>query len=169
MVIIITGTTHTGKTKLAQELLEIYHYSYLSIDLLKMGLIRSNNTNLSVLDDIELTTYLWPIVKEIIKTAIENQQNLIIEGCYIPEKWQEDFDTKYLNKIKYYCLIMSENYIKKNFELIKATANCIEKRLDDNLNIENLIKDNAKNLQICQRWHYNYIYIDKEYKIKLIL
>jgi hypothetical protein len=29
--------------------------------------------------DEELTEYLWPIVREIIKTAIENKQNLVIE------------------------------------------------------------------------------------------
>ena len=29
--------------------------------------------------DDALTDYLWPVVREIIKTAIENEQNLIIE------------------------------------------------------------------------------------------
>ena len=85
MIIIITGASHTGKTIMAQKLLEKYKYPYLSIDHLKMGLIRSKNTNLTPLsDDQELTNYLWPIVKEIIKTAIENNQNLIIEGWYVP-------------------------------------------------------------------------------------
>ena len=85
MVIIISGATHTGKTVLAQKLLEKYHYSVLSQDLLKMGLIRSGNTDLTPLsDDASLTEYLWPIVREMIKTAIENKQNLIVEGVYIP-------------------------------------------------------------------------------------
>jgi hypothetical protein len=30
-------------------------------------------------DDMELTKYLRPIVREIIKTGIENNQNLIVE------------------------------------------------------------------------------------------
>ena len=46
-----------------------------------MGLIRSGNTVLTPEDDDALTDYLWPIVREIIKTAIENKQNLIVEGC----------------------------------------------------------------------------------------
>lgn len=75
-----------------------------------MGLIRSGNTHLTPFNDDELTTYLWPIVKEMIKTAIENNQNLIVEGCYIPFTWQSDFDSNYLEYIKYYCLIMSEKY-----------------------------------------------------------
>lgn len=112
MIILITGASHTGKTALAQKLLEKYKYPYLSIDHLKMGLIRSGKTNLTPMDDNELTEYLWPIVREMIKTAIENKQNLIIEGCYIPLCWQKDFEKEYLNNIKFYCLIMSEKYIK---------------------------------------------------------
>ena len=93
MIIIITGASHTGKTVLAQKLLEKYKYPYLSIDHLKMGLIRSKQTDLTPMsEDSELTKYLWPIVREIIKTAIENNQNLIIEGCYIPFNWEKDFE-----------------------------------------------------------------------------
>ena len=56
-----------------------------------MGLIRSGNTHLTPMDDEELTLYLWPILREMIKTVIENRQNLIIEGCYIPFDWRQSF------------------------------------------------------------------------------
>ena len=115
MIIIITGPSHTGKTVLAQKLLEKYKYPYLSIDHLKMGLIRSGNTNLTPCDDEELTSYLWPIVREMIKTAIENKQNLIVEGCYVPCDWKKDFTKGYLEQIKYYCLVMSKEYIENHF------------------------------------------------------
>lgn len=132
MIVLIAGASHTGKTVLAQKLLEKYKYPYLSIDHLKMGLIRSGNTELTPMsDDSELTGYVWPIVCEMIKTAIENKQNLIVEGCYIPFDWEEDFTKEYLDDIKYYCLVMSENYIKNHFEDIKSYADVIEKRLDD--------------------------------------
>ena len=120
MVILIGGASHTGKTNFAQQLLEKYKYPYLSIDHLKMGLIRSGNTELTpISDDLELTKYLWPIVREVMKTAIENGQNLIIEGYYIPFDWQADFDESYLHQIRYICLIMSERYIRIHFEDIK--------------------------------------------------
>lgn len=122
MVVLITGSSHAGKTLLAQALLNKYHYPYLSIDLLKMGLIRSGNTNLTPADDQDLETYLWPIVREMIKTAIENRQNLIVEGCYIPSDWKEDFSDEYLNEIRYFCLVMSKNYIKQHFRILKIVA-----------------------------------------------
>ena len=98
MIILITGASHTGKTAFSQKLLEKYKYPYLSIDHLKMGLIRSGNTQLTPMsDDADLTAYLWPIVREMIKTAIENKQNLIVEGCYIPFDWERDFTAEYLS------------------------------------------------------------------------
>ena len=126
MIILITGASHTGKTALAQKLLEQYHYPYLSVDHLKMGLIRSGNTSLTPLsDDGELTEYLWPIVREMVKTAVENGQNLIVEGCYIPLDWAKDFEELYLAHIRCYLLIMSENYIRTHFDDIKKHANTL--------------------------------------------
>lgn len=171
MVILITGASHTGKTALAQKLLEKYHYPYLSIDHLKMGLIRSKNTKLTPLsDDGDLTAYLWPIVREMIKTAIENEQNLIVEGCYIPFDWQKDFSEKYLENMQYYCLILSESYIEKHFSDIKKYANIIEKRLDDTYcTKESVLAENAHYLEQAKKYKANYLLIDGEYKIEIDL
>ena len=164
MIIIIGGTTHAGKTLLSQKLLEKFKYPYLSIDHLKMGLIRSNNTKLTPEDDDKLTLYLWPIVKEIIKTNIENDQNLIIEGAYIPYNFLEDFELEYIKKIKHVFIIFSEKYIDKNFDIIKEKASVIEKRLDDSyLNKEYLILENKKLLDNCTKRKLNYILINEEY------
>ena len=162
MIILITGASHTGKTALAQKLLEQYNYPYLSIDHLKMGLIRSGNTDLTPLsNDADLTDFLWPIVREMIKTAIENKQNLIIEGCYIPFDWADDFEKEYLKNIRYICLVMSEKYIRNHFDDIKNFANVIENRLDDSdCNLKSVLADNAyfkENAKNC-------ILIDDDYK-----
>lgn len=169
MVILIAGASHTGKTALAQRLLEEYKYPYLSIDHLKMGLIRSGNTELSPLsDDTSLTDYLWPIVCEIIKTAIENKQNLVVEGCYIPFDWSSDFEPEYLRNIKYYCLVMSERYIREHFPDIKKYGNIIEKRIDDEwCTLENVIEDNKRVLELARSHRVNYILIDDHYEISL--
>ncbi len=169
MVILISGTTHTGKTALSQRLMEKYKIPYFSIDHLKMGLIRSGKTSLTVNDDNELTTYLWSIVKEMIQTAIENKQNLIIEGCYIPFDWQYDFEESYLQEIKYYCLIMTAEYIENNFSEILKFESIIEKRIKTNVNTADLIEDNKLNLKSCKEYGLEYILIDKIYQIDIEL
>lgn len=166
MIILISGATHTGKTLLAQKLLEKYRYPYLSQDHLKMGLIRSKNTELTVYDDEALTPYLWNITMEIIKTAVENKQNLIIEGCYIPFDWQKDFSRDYLKNIKYICLIMTEKYIENNFDKIKEKAGVIESRIDGgDFSKKDLIKDNLKNLNEVKKHSLPYVLIDENYII----
>ena len=170
MIVLITGASHTGKTFLAQKLLEKYKYPYLSIDHLKMGLIRSGYTKLTLENDKALTDYMWPIIREMIKTAIENKQNLIIEGVYIPFDWEKDFTKKYLEDIKSYCLVMSENYIKTHFKDIKKYANVIEKRLDDDwCTIESVLDDNAQFLALAKKYNTNFILIDETYKVNIEL
>ena len=171
MIILIAGASHTGKTALSQKLLEKYKYPYFSIDHLKMGLIRSGNTELTpISDDSDLTVFLWPIVREMIKTAIENKQNLIVEGCYIPFDWAKDFEKEYLNSIKYYCLVMSEDYIRNHYADIKSYASIIESRLDDDdCTLESVIEDNRQVLELAIAHEVNYILIDDEYKIDIDL
>lgn len=170
MIVLIAGSSHSGKTLLSQKLLDKYKYPYISIDHLKMGLIRSGNTDLTPEDDDKLTDYLWPIVREIVKTAIENKQNLIIEGCYIPFNWKDSFDKDYAKQIKYICLIMTRKYIEDNFSDIKNYANIIEERLDDSSCIkEELIKDNELNLNMCKKYNCDYVLIDNNYKFEVVL
>lgn len=171
MIILITGASHTGKTALAQRLLEKYKYPYLSIDHLKMGLIRSGNTELTPMsDDNDLTAYLWPIVREMIKTAIENKQNLIVEGCYIPFNWEKDFEPEYLENIRYFCLVMTENYIKNHFADIKKYANVVENRLDDKwCTLESVLEDNAAVFELAVKNQVNYVLIDEKYEVEIDL
>jgi len=122
MIILITGPTHVGKTVLAGKLIEKYHFSCLSIDHLKMGLIRSGQTDLTVEDDDALMEYLWPIVREMIKTAVENSQDMIVEGCYVPFDWRSDFSAEYLKEIRFICLVFSREYIDSHFEEISKHA-----------------------------------------------
>ncbi|MGX7030207.1 zeta toxin family protein [Vagococcus zengguangii] len=171
MITIITGSTHAGKTALAQALLEREQTPYLSIDHLKMGLIRAGHTSLTPLsEDSELTAYLWPIVAEMIKTASENRQDLIVEGCYVPADWKSYFTTAYLNDIRFVCLILSESYIKQSFDQIVQQASVIEQRLDDEwLTPELLIQDNRQWLEDCQIHQLPYILIEEVYDQAMII
>ena len=165
MIIIITGASHTGKTVLAQRMLEKYKYPYVSIDHLKMGLIRSGNTDLTPEDDDELVEYLWPIVREMIKTAIENRQNLIVEGCYIPFDWRKCFDDEYLPEIRFICLAMTDAYIDAHFDDIRNHGSDIEDRLDDSdCTADWLKEDNRKVMEGFKRTGEKMVVIDKDYE-----
>lgn len=170
MIVFITGPSHTGKTALAQKLLAKYQYPYFSIDHLNMGLIRSGYTHLTPEDDGELTDDLWPILREMAKTTIENHQNVIIEGNCIPFDRKKDFTEEYLHHIRYYCLVMSENYIRNHFQDIKTYANIIEKPMDDDgCTMEHVLEENARFLTLAQKYHTNTIWIDDKYEVNIDL
>ena len=165
MIILITGASHTGKTVLAQRLLEKYHYPYFSIDHLKMGLIRSGYTSLTPMDDDKLTDYLWPVVREMIKTAIENRQNMIVEGCYIPFDWRKDFTEEYEKQIRFLCLAMSDAYIDEHFADIIEHGSDVETRLDDSdCTAEWLKEENNKMISGFQNAGEKVVVIGENYK-----
>jgi len=167
MVILITGASHTGKTLLAQQMLEKYHYPYFSVDHLKMGLIRSGNTALTPEGDDALTDYLWPIVREMIRTAIENHQNLIVEGCYVPADWQKDFDDEYRSQIRFICLAFSDAYIDACFSEIRAHEAEIESRPEDPEFTAAWLK--AENRKFMERFQHTdgFVLIDADYESRM--
>ena len=101
---------------------------------------------------------------------MENNQNLIIEGCYIPFYWKDDFEKSYLKQIKYICLIMTEKYIDTNYNNIKLYENVIEDRkYPGDIDIEELKQENKNNLELCKKYGNDYILIHDEYDVDLIL
>ena len=119
--------------------------------------------------DESLTDHLWPIISEIFKTAIENNQNLIVEDCYIPFDWEKDFDGRYLPHIRYDCLIMQEDYIRAHYRDILTHAHAIETRKEPSPEMEELIRDNRENLMLCKRYGCRYLLTGHGYDANLTL
>ena len=107
------------------------------------------------------------IMREMVKTAIENGQNLIVEGCYIPFDWRKDFTPAYLESIRSCWLIMSRSYIERHYGDILAHGNAIEHRLDNSLDKEALIRENEQNLQLCREHGCRCILLEDAYEIRL--
>jgi len=166
MIILITGPTHAGKTILAQRLLEKNNIPYYSQDHLKMGLIRSGFSSLTPeASDVSMTEFIWPVTREIIKTAVENKQNIIVEGCYIPFDWKKDFDKQYLQEIKYVCLCFSDDYIEANYDTIIAYECCIENRKDTGYCSKELLKrEHHRFHEGCAKNGLPCVLIQKDYK-----
>jgi len=168
MVILIGGGGYAGKTYLAQRLLEKYKWPTMSIDHLKMGLYRAEmGCGFTPTDSLELIgEKLWPILKGIITTCIENEQNLIIEGGYLsPEKIAE-LEPGYLNKIISFYLGFSTSYIEKYFKSkIQKYRSIIEKRGYECEDTEEFyILENKKQKEICEKQDAKYFEIQEDYE-----
>lgn len=172
MVILISGNSCTGKTLMSQKLLEKYHIPYFSIDHLKMGLCRGDTgCGFTPLDSTEhIGEKLWPIIKGIIMTNIENNQNIIIEGCYILPHYIKDFEPIYSEKIISVFLGFSQIYIEKNFTSnIVKYRNAIEDRgYPEEVIITDYINEQDAFRRICLEYGVDYFEIDKNYEEEII-
>lgn len=153
---------------MAQKLLEKYKMPYLSIDHLKMGLIRANiNCRFTQYDsDRLIAEKIWPILKGIIMTNIENKQNIIIEGCYLFPDLIRELGKEYLEQIIFITIIFSPDYIKNNFELkIIRYRSVIENRLyQENRPISYFIKEHQELKKECIENNLTYFEINKDYE-----
>lgn len=117
MVILIGGASCIGKTLMAQRLLERYKIPYLSLDHLKMGLYRADEScgftpegNADLIEE-----KLWPIVRGIIMTVIENRQSLVIEGCYLYPQRLRELGPEYTARIIPVFMGFSAEYVRENY------------------------------------------------------
>lgn len=167
MVVLIGGVSHTGKTYLAQQLLERHKIPYLSLDHLKMGLIRGaiNCGFTADDDDATISTSMWPVVEGIIRTNIENRQHIIIEGCYLPPFAVKSLKGEYPQQIIECYLGFSENYVRKNFEkLILPHRNVVEHRkYPENRSASDFIEEHLRLKELCEVSRLNYFEVDKEH------
>jgi putative acetyltransferase len=168
MVILIGGVSCTGKTVMAQKLLEKYKIPYLSIDHIKMGLIRgSKYCDFTATDgDNELTYKLWPIVKGIIMTNIENGQHIIIEGYYLPPEHINDFEPNYLKQIIALYIGFSKDYLENHFDLgiVEHRSEIEQKECDYSyMNKDNFIKLHSEVKELCKKSNANFFEINDNY------
>lgn len=166
MIYLIGGASHTGKTNLAQKLMVKYQIPYVSMDHVKMGIVRAGLVPNYVEEDDKMQEILWPVIREMIKTAVENEQNMIIEGCYIPYNWKDEFDGDYLEDIRCIFLIMSSEYVEKHFEDIRNFASVIEDRgEDEDCTKEWILQINKEYLDGCRRHGCEYKLITEKYDV----
>jgi len=166
MVVLISGIGSTGKTLMAQTLLEKYHIPYLSVDHLKMGLYRADyRSGFTPMDHTDvIAETLWPIIKGIIMTNIENNQSIIIEGCYLLPQYMNDFEKSYSEKISVF-IGFSTEYIQENFASnIVKYRNVIEARkYPEERTITELIKEQEDFKTKCKEYGAKYFEIEGEY------
>lgn len=173
MIILIGGTTHAGKTYLAQQLLERYHMPYVSMDHLKMGIYRSNAAcRFTPLDETDvIIRHIWPMTREMIKTNIENNQHLIVEGCYMYPEHIQAFSKQYREGIIPIFIVFSEAYIRNHFiSHIIPYRNAMEQRaafVEADYDIEEYIKEHEVYKQKCIKADMPFIEIKADYEAEI--
>lgn len=164
MIWLLTGASHTGKTALALRILAARPRLSLSLDLLKMGLIRGGLTALTPENDDALAAFLWPVVRGLMKTALENGQDLLIEGGYIPEDWAEDFTEAERRSIWYCGLVMTETYLRTHWADILAHGCDAERRKDPSWAMADALEENAQHEAACLRRGLPVLYISQDWE-----
>lgn len=168
MVILIGGESHTGKTLMAQALLEQYHYPYTSLDHIKMGLVRSGGACGFTAEDGDerIADKLWGIVRGIIDTCLENRQHIILEGCYLPP--EKVVPLLGCGEVAAVYLIFSRGYIEKHFDNILSFENAIERRkYPETRTKKTFIEANARLKERCVAAGAPFFEIQSDYESEL--
>lgn len=167
MVILISAESCTGKTVMAQKLLEKYKIPYICIDHLKMGLFKSGiDYGFHPEDSTEkIESILWPILKGIVETNIENNQNIIIEGCYLLPQRIKELDEYYLNQVIPIFMGFSKNYIENCMDKIIAHRSDIENRgYSEERSMSQFVSENEKLKALCNEHSFRFFEITEDYE-----
>jgi 2-phosphoglycerate kinase len=165
VVILIGGTSGSGKTKLANTLMISLGIPYISVDHLMMGIYRSNSdcgfTPMSPV--FVINRHLWPMVREMIKTNIENNHSIIFEGFQILPQNIRDFEGEYTSAVLSFFLAFSPEYIKTRYEDINKHRSAIESRSDIDER-DTLTRNNIELIDNCTAASANCCIIESHYE-----
>ena len=163
MVILLGGSSHVGKTMVAKYLVGRHGWECISLDFLKNAFQKARIDGCENMDDVQMRHRMWPFVAEIIKQAVASGRKLIMEGCYIPVEWKESFSSEHLKDIRAVFIVMSESYIRSHMDEIDKYSRAVEKRENDVLDVERLVRCSADFKEDCLENGTFYIEIDWEY------
>lgn len=163
MVVLLGGSSHVGKTMIAHKLVHKYGWECISLDFLKDAFIRSQLGDPGSRNDYEMRYWMWPLVAQIVKRALESGRNLIIEGCYIPGEWADSFTSAELRHIRTVFIVMSEIHIRTHIDAIERYSQRVEKRQNDVIDMDRLISCSRDFKEDCLRTGTFYIEIDGPY------
>ncbi len=166
MIVFLGGESCTGKTRLAQTLLEHYSIPYLSLDHLKMGWIRAGQASFQAdSPDETIAAALWPIVKGIAQTAIENRQHLTMEGCYLLPSLMDEFRQQFPSQTLCFAIGFSAGYIQNHLDSGILANRCVieYRKFPEERSAEEMIRQHRHWKTQCGRYHIPYFEIEADY------
>lgn len=164
MIILIGGTSCTGKTRLAKILMRQFAIPYFSLDILMMGIYRSNHDCGFCPDnpDHSVAEKMWPIVREMIKTDVENGRNQIYEGVQIRPDFLAELASEYSKSTRSFFITFSESYIRTGYNEIIKHRTTVETRNDWPC-LEEMLESNQKLTRECRIHGCETLEIKKDY------
>lgn len=167
LVILVGGNSCTGKTLMAQTLLLRYHIPYFSLDHLKMGLYKSDrDCGFTPWDpDDSIARHLWPFIRALLGTVIENRQSIIVEGCYLLPGLVTELKEYYPQKIISVFLSFTPRYIRDNFITgIMKHRNIMESRGEEERPLVRFIKEHEDFQALCAASKVDLFSVDDNYE-----
>ena len=172
MVILLGGTGCTGKTMLANRLMRKTNIPYFPLDHLMMGIYRGMpDCGFTPLDDqFDLGEKMWPVIKGLIMTNIENDHSLILEGFQLLPHLVRDFPAAYLDQTLPVFLLFSEDYIRGNFdEGIMKNRSAVERRGDiDDITAEKMVIDTVRLREQCIKHEVTFFEIKNDFEAEMM-
>lgn len=167
MIILIGGAGCTGKTMLAQRLMERYQIPYMSADHVKMGLVRGwENCPFTPCDgDETIARYLWTVLEGVVRTNVENEQHLILEGCYIPPEHAVALEKEFPGIVFAVYPVFSREYVMRAYkDGIVAHRSDLEKRgYDEERTPEEIAREHECVCEACRKAGARCVEIDDDH------
>ena len=166
MLYLVSGTSRSGKTLIAEKLMEEKQIPYMSLDWLMMG-FTNGMPQLGIHDKLfpdEIAKRLWSFFKAMCESMLYLEIDYIIEGeAMLPELIQELLD-KYPDKIKICFVGYTDIDIDQKAQDIKTYStrrgDWLTKESDDYIyeHIDNMVTHSRKIRDGCEK--YNMTYFD---------
>lgn len=169
-VILIGGVGGTGKTLLAKQLMKKLHIPYVCIDHLMMGMLRSETAcGFSVDDSAEtIGQAMWPLLVGFIKTNIENQHSIILEGFQLQPELIAQFEEPYRSQLLSVFVGFSEVHFRAGqFAKIEQYRHVVEQRLPETYDLEMLVQSHQQLQANCQKSEMPFFELDGDYNNKM--
>ena len=164
MLYLVSGTSRSGKTLIAEKLMEEKQIPYMSLDWLMMG-FTNGMPQLGIHDKLfpdEIAKRLWSFFKAMCESMLYLEIDYIIEGeAMLPELIQELLD-KYPDKIKICFVGYTDIDIDQKARDIKTYStrrgDWLTKESDDYIyeHIDNMVTHSRKIKDGCEKYNMSY-------------
>lgn len=131
-LILLGGTSGTGKTLLAERLARHLGFACFSLDYAMMGLYRGfPETGITPTDgDTTIAEKMWGFTEGLLVAMLENGRSAVVEGIQLPPVQIAGLCQRFPDRLFSFFLVFSNRYMVQQGDMIARFRNVAERRLD---------------------------------------